>query len=114
MNTALTICADGIVDKLTDVNPSRRELDPHEVELARRWIRLFATPTKTIRRRYYSYGYKHAVERWTEKSGFNNYISNGAFIQAALLEGYRCAPIRSSSLNAYFNMTVAEADYQGR
>ena len=39
--------------------PGRRAPNPEEVALSREWLVLFAVPTKTIRARRSSYGYKH-------------------------------------------------------
>lgn len=87
--------------------------------MCRQWIRIHAQPTKTIRRRRSSYGLKHAVEAWTRngtqyeqvdasgrrwKSDYL-YIANGAFIEAARLEGYGIERASSGSPNAFFNMT---------
>jgi hypothetical protein len=54
-----------------------------------------------------SYGYKHQAEHWHRASGSGQdcYISNGAFIVAALIAGFkvkRCGGFDSP--NAYFNM----------
>lgn len=92
-----------------------------EIEACRRWLRLYATPTKTIRRKHGSYGYKHKVEAWTRTTnrefhqvdprgrawvGEYLYISNGAFIEAAHREGYRFEPCSPGSPNAFFNFSL--------
>lgn len=74
------------------------------------FIREFVTPRKTINKEFSSYGMKHRVERWTipsqnRQSGGYQYISNGAFIEAAHREGYRIARTHPGSLNANFNMS---------
>jgi hypothetical protein len=68
-----------------------------EVKLCEKWIREFVTPRKAINTKHSSYGLKHAVERWT-----GEYVSNGAFIQAAVNLGYE---YRKIGPDAYFNMT---------
>lgn len=75
--------------------------NPKEVTAARGWIKWFAEPTKGIRTRYSSYGLKHVVEEWS-----GHYVSNGAFIRAAELEGYRIKRASPESPNAFFNMLV--------
>ena len=69
-----------------------------EIETCERWLRECAEPRKTINARAYSYYLKHVVENWA-----NLYISNGAFIQAAVNLGYRYA---RTGLNASFNMRL--------
>ncbi len=93
--------------------------DLEQVETCREWLRLFATPTKTVRHNHNSYGYKHAVEGWTRTLGRKFYqvdrwgrawtsdylyIANGAFIEAARLEGYRVVRASDGSPNAAFNL----------
>jgi hypothetical protein len=87
------------------------EKDPHdpsakEVDIARKWIRAHATPRKRIERKISSYGLKHHVEDWTAANGERAYVSNGAFIAAAVLEGYRYVQAGEGSPNAFFNMSV--------
>jgi len=67
-----------------------------EVELCERWINEFVTMRKTINTERGSYGLKHAAEHW-----LNEYVSNGAFIQAAVNLGYK---YKRDGPNAYFNM----------
>jgi len=55
--------------------------DPLQVDLCIEFIQKYLQPAKKLHRRS-SYGWKHVVERWAE-----TYITNGAFIMAALLEG---------------------------
>ena len=84
--------------------PNRVPPNPKQVAICREWLALFAIHTKTIRPRRCSYEYKHDVERWTEKRGPREYIANGAFIAAAVAEGYRLKPTSDGSPNAYFNL----------
>jgi hypothetical protein len=106
-----------------DTEPNE-SFDSAQVDACRQWIRAFMVPTKTIRRRHHSYGYKHRVENWTRADGKKYdqidpwgrkwtgdylYIANGAFIEAARLEGYRIARCHQGSPNAFFNMTHTRA-----
>lgn len=72
-----------------------------EVEVCKRWINEFIGKRKTINDEYSSYGLKHKVEKWAEDT---DYISNGAFIQAAVDLGYEYRRIRNSP-NAFLNMS---------
>lgn len=100
-----------------DHKPPRED----EIEFCREWIRKYVEPTKTIRRRYGSYAYKHMVENTSRSSGelFNmidpwgrawcgdyKYVSNGSYIVAALLEGYRFEACGGTSPNGWFNMKL--------
>jgi len=84
--------------------------DKAEIATARAWIRKFVVPTKTIRRKYSSYILKHVAEHWGGTVRRESYITNGAFIEAARLEGYKIAPIGMSP-NAYFNMHLLREAY---
>ena len=92
-----------------------------QVESCRAWLREWASPGKTINTRLSSYGLKHDVERASRRLGVvyemidrqgrawsseRVYVSNGALIAAALLEGYRLQPTEPGSPNAHFNITV--------
>ena len=80
-----------------------------EVAICRAWIRLACRPTKGIRGNANSYALKHAVEAWSAKAWEHAYISNGAFIAAAVAEGYRGAPAFKGSPNACFALRVVGA-----
>ena len=51
-----------------------------------------------------SYVLKHRVEDWTKLEGRQEYVANGAFIVAAIREGYRAIQDEPGSLNARFNL----------
>lgn len=70
-----------------------------EVALCRAWIRRNAHHLKSFNARAFSYALKHRVE---EAEGA--YVSNGAFVTAALLEGYGAKAYEGDGLGAYFNM----------
>ena len=91
----MKICTNGLVAAGADDTPPL----PAQVEVCRQWLSLFARPRKTINVRRSSYGLKHAVEAWA-----SGYVSNGAFIAAAVAEGYRVRQIGRGT-NANFNMS---------
>jgi hypothetical protein len=70
-----------------------------QISSARLFLRENCRHTKAIHRTIGSYGLKHRAERWA-----GAYISNGAFIAAAHIEGYR---IERDGPNAYFSLTFA-------
>jgi hypothetical protein len=72
-----------------------------EVDRATRFIQDHAIPRATSNRRQGSYGLKHVAERATGR-----YISNGAFILAALRLGYAARRFPNSP-NCAFNMTIS-------
>jgi len=79
------------------------EPNEDEVTRCRTWIKRYAKPRKTTNRLAHSYTLKHYVERHPVSQG---YVSNGAFILAAFLEGYRPEPAGYRSPNAWFNMKL--------
>ena len=76
---------------------------PSEIEICRQWLQLFAQPTARCGRRS-SYGLKHDVEKWAGK-----YVSNGAFITAAIAEGYRTRTWPGSPNTCFFMSIRKEA-----
>jgi hypothetical protein len=76
-----------------------------EVSLCEEFINDFCYPRKYISRKWTSYGLKHLVERHLDRHGQHAYISNGAFILAAIRRGYRWK-IHPSGLNLFFNMEI--------
>lgn len=84
-----------------------------QVELCRRYIARHSRPTPRYNTAHTSYGYKHAVERACHVEGRHRYVSNGAFIEAALCEGYaaRRASAGLDELNAEFKFRVPKAEY---
>jgi len=117
----LEIDANGI---RTSKYPRCEDPDPEQVELCRRWLRLHAEPRKSVNRTVSSYGLKHFVEDWTRTLGqsFDQvdpwgrawtgdylYVSNGAFIAAAIEEGYRILRCGPDSPNAFLNISFGPA-----
>lgn len=69
-----------------------------EIELCKNWLKFNALPRKTMNKNQSSYGLKHVVE-----DEVGEYISNGAFIRAAVEFGY--TGYWDKGLNCNFNMT---------
>lgn len=80
----------------TNINPP----EASQVEAARVFLRKYGIQTKTVRKILGSYGWKHVAEKQ-----MGEYISNGAFILAAVLEGIKVAPQPFGSLNAWFALS---------
>jgi len=74
---------------------------PEEIRLCVEWLRRFGVPTRTLRPEHSSYALKHFVEQWSDQ-----YVTNGAFIAAALIEGYQAKADFDGSLNAVFNLSI--------
>ena len=106
----------GIVDGFSEDD---RFPNPEQIKICAGWLVLHATRTTYITRAHTSYGLKHRVERWTRVAGPHKlsdilgnkwvsdyyYISNGAFITAAIQLGYT-ARRADNTPNAYFNFRV--------
>jgi len=77
------------------------KIDPNQVQACIEWLLAHDAldRRKTINTRCSSYGWKHVVEK--DKS---TYISNGAFICAALYLKYRMKRAGPTNPNAYFNI----------
>lgn len=103
-------------------NPSvlDRHISVSEVDKAILWINKFINKNKlrkTKNENIYSYYLKHCVEKWLQliyrKIPFYNntyYISNGAFIAAALLSGLTAYQINDSEY-AFFNIHNSDLSY---
>ncbi len=81
----------------------RPQIPADQVQACVDWLREFGTPTKTIRTWTDSYSLKHIVERWD-----GHYVCNGAFIVAAIREGYTAVPSRDDRFTAEFNLSFAK------
>lgn len=79
------------------------EVDSEQVKTCEEWIKNNARKRETMNKDRTSYGLKHDVERDTGK-----YVTNGAFIQAAINLGYKAKPLANNSPNAEFNMGFAK------
>lgn len=76
-----------------------------EVQTCADWLAL-QRPIKTLNRERTSYGLKHEVERWVDRTRKEHqYISNGAFIAAALGLGLTFKQVGWGSPNVYLNLS---------
>lgn len=81
-----------------------------QIGVCRAWIRRWAYRRKSINARRGSYSLKHDVENSVRTPGSEDvYVTNGAFIVAALLEGYTVVACSADSLNAFFNIGIRKA-----
>lgn len=71
-----------------------------DIEWCAAWLVENIAPIKSINRRHSSYGLKHLAEKFSPRG----YITNGAFIAAAIIAGYRYA-IHPQGTDAYFAMS---------
>lgn len=71
-----------------------------QVRLCMEWLKRFARPRKTVNYRIGSYGLKHCVEGWD-----GDYVSNGAFIEAAYRLGFEIIQGGPLSPNAGFRLS---------
>lgn len=69
-----------------------------QVALCKDWIKEYITPLKALNKARSSYNLKHQVE-----DACGTYISNGAYIKAAIELGYKYERTREESKNAYLN-----------
>jgi len=85
----------------SDADPVKRPIQPQEFAAAVEWLLGYdgLDRRKTINTCTSSYGWKHVAER-----ELDTYISNGAFICAALYLNYKMRRQDRSSPNAYFNL----------
>jgi hypothetical protein len=75
---------------------NRPTISQAETSLAERWLQQFTKPSNTINTELNSYDLKHIIEKWA-----NEYVSNGACIQAALNRNYKIEVIEESP-NVFF------------
>jgi hypothetical protein len=62
-----------------------------------------------------SYGMKHSVEAWLKQNhpSVHHYVANGAFIAAAVSNGFEVEEIGGSSLNCLINVAATPSRYPG-
>lgn len=70
-------------------------------DYCKNWIAEFATPTKSISKRFNSYQLKHMTEAWC-----GTYISNSEFIDACKELGIRMVATDFRQINYYFAFSV--------
>lgn len=81
-------------------NTDKRECTPEGVEACRIFIREYCTDRQTINRKFTSYFLKHVAEKT-----INGYVSNGEFLKAALLEGYKIQLV-PGTISGHINIRV--------
>ncbi len=85
------------------------DLRPDAILHAKEFISEFIKPQEKINRKTTSYGLKHEYEYlikyiWKVEWGeYDQYLSNGEFIQAMIESGYEYIRTEPMSINAYFN-----------
>ena len=79
----------------------KSSINKKEIQLCKEWIKKWILPRKTINTDQGSYGLKHIVEKSSKI-----YISNGAFIKAAIELGYN---YKKNNLNAFFSISFVKA-----
>ena len=89
-----------------------------QIKTAEAWIKLHCRERKTLNKEYSSYQLKHRAENWGsylnkffQTDIFSPYITNGAFIQAAVNLGFRPC-LKDRSINAGFCMSVRFFEYE--
>jgi hypothetical protein len=81
--------ASGLADHFKTGNP----IEQVQVDTALAWLEQVAHPLKSTWYWGTSYGLKHTAENWGRDNGLSPYVSNGAFIKAAILAGYEIKSI---------------------
>jgi hypothetical protein len=86
-------------------------VDPKQVEICKQFLLEFCEKTDRINKDGTSYGLKHAVEQWTSVKKYHSwwnydYVTNGAFIRAALDLGYRCEYAYGIGPMVYLNISI--------
>lgn len=74
-------------------------MDPEQFEIACAYLEALGRPLRGFNTRFGSYGFKHLAEQWA-----GEYVSNGAFIAAALALGFRFRQDAGDGLNCTFNL----------
>ncbi len=98
------LCAEGEANDCDHRAPDHRH-----VRICKAWLQKYAVKRKTMNTRDYSYSLKHQVEYSRLDSGGDYYVTNGAFIAAAIELGYQCRRIRGTP-NAVFNLKFLQED----
>jgi hypothetical protein len=94
------ITSTGIFPESTTISDQSSLPNADEVLICENWIREYTEPHSKITRRESSYVLKHRAENWAK-----TYVSNGAFIQAAVNLDYRIE-VRDNGPNACFGMKL--------
>jgi hypothetical protein len=103
------VTAFGLYPSCSSQHDEKKPPSEAEVELCEKWISLFCSKRQSgIRKDLSSYYLKHRVEEWLRTQGDYSYIGNGAFIKAAIREGYVFKPSFKNSPNALFDMDFSK------
>jgi len=110
MNDLTEIYAYGMMPRfwrrmMESLKDNKTRPNKKEVQVCKEWIRKYCKPKKATKngRAFSSYFLKHRVEA---TNGLTCYVSNGAFIQAAVDLGYEFVRDDPFSINVYFFMTI--------
>ena len=95
------LASSGLIPKRLFNIDKHGEPDNQQVELCEKWISRNCKKAKEINPEAYSYWLKHKVEEWSVV-----YVSNGAFIAAALNLGYRMRISGDNGPNSIFDMVL--------
>lgn len=102
------IDCDGVKDRQHAGARVDLKIPVQQIDACRCWLRSFTKPAKRTGGQCTSYNFKHRVEEWLGKKKVrDSYICNGAFIVAAILEGYAAYQIWPRSPNAVFNFKLS-------
>lgn len=93
MTNKIILGAEGLNGK----NP----ISPEEIKICESWIQKHIETQKTINKKQGSYSLKEMVEKENDV-----YISNGAFIQAAINLNYKYQKSHRSEKNVFFDMKL--------
>ena len=76
-------------------------IDEKQIKFCKDWISKWLTPRKTINTKRGSYNLKHMVEIDLKEKGKSIYISNGAFIKAAIELDYKYKKNKKMLISMY-------------
>lgn len=95
------LAANGFVSKFEYDPKVHKKPNKEQIELCAGWIRKFGKKQKNANFDYSSYGLKHKVEKWC-----GIYVTNGAFIKAAIDLGYKYFFDNGVVTNPVFNINL--------
>lgn len=88
----------------------RVDFDLEQLQTAVSFLRRFARRCKTFNSKALSYSLKHTAENWGRDSERSPYISNGTFILAALICGYKHQQcVHPAGINCVFDISIDRA-----
>ena len=98
------IASTGLIPRSASISNQNSLPANDEILICEKWLREYAKPCSKIMECESSYALKHRVEEWAKI-----YVSNGAFIKAAVNLGYRIKVIDNGP-NAYFGIKLFTPD----